>query len=187
MSPLPAAAPHAPNAAPLRHGPTTLLLHWGAALVLVTAFGLGLAMDDWPRGPQRDFVMMLHYSAGSIVLAAVLLRLLRRLLLPQPAAIGSRLEVLAAGAMHAVLYLLMLALPLTGAMDRWARDRPLRLFGDTIIPAPFPIPGGKLWEEVHGVIAWTLVALVAVHVLAALWHHFGRRDDVLRRMLPARG
>jgi cytochrome b561 len=174
-------------AGPPRHAPATILLHWGAAVVLVAAFGLGLAMEEWPRGPQRDAAMMLHYSAGTVLLATVLLRLLGRLLLPRPKPEAGILARRAAGVLHAALYALMVALPLSGAMDRWARGRPLRVFGDILVPAPFPIPGGKLWEEVHEAAAWTLAALVGVHVLAALWHHLVQRDDVLRRMLPARG
>lgn len=163
------------------HTTTTRLIHWGAAALLVGTFAVGLTLEDWPRGPQRDWVMMLHYSLGSIVLASVLVRLLRRLLVVQPApGWAGRL----AGAAHLGLYGLMLGLPLTGALDRWARGRPLSLFGQ-MVPAPFPIPGGKLWEEVHGVLAWTLAALVAAHIAAALWHHLVLRDGVLRRMLPA--
>ncbi|NGM20743.1 cytochrome b [Roseomonas stagni] len=177
-------APTIEHTAPARHGAFTIALHWGAALVLVAAFGLGLAMDEWPRGPQRDMVMMIHYSLGTIVLATVLLRLLRRLLVPGIAVAGHSLTDRAASAVHALLYALMVAMPVTGALDRWARGRPLQLFGDNLIPAPFPIGGGRLWIEAHELMAWTLVALVAAHAGAALWHHVIQRDDVLRRMLP---
>ncbi|WP_439551093.1 cytochrome b [Falsiroseomonas sp.] len=173
-----------PTSAPPRHGATTIALHWGAALVLVAAFGLGLLMEEWPRGPQRDMAMMIHYSLGTLVLATVMLRLLRRLLLPGPVKRDAGLAGKAAVAVHGMLYALMVAMPVTGAMDRWARGRPLRLFGDNLIPAPFPIGGGKLWIEAHELMAWALVALVAAHAGAALWHHFIQRDDVLRRMLP---
>ena len=170
------------------HGATTRLLHWGAAALLVAAFTLGLAMDAWPRGAPRDTAAMVHYSLGVLVFGLALVRLLRRLLLPRPKAEGSLPVRLAAGAMHWALYAAMIAVPVTGAFDRWARGRPLTVFGDTVIPAPFVVGGGRAWKEAHELIAYALVALVAAHAAAALWHHLVLKDHTLRRMLPfARG
>ncbi len=163
----------------------TRLLHWAAAALLIAAFGMGLTLDDWPRGAERDTAMMVHYSLGTLVLGVAMIRLLRRLLVPQPPAHGSGLVRLAAGAMHGLLYAAMVAMPVTGAFDRWARGRSLAIFGDIVIPAPFPIGGGKIWEEAHETIAYVLLALVLAHVAAALWHHLVMKDDTLRRMLPA--
>lgn len=163
----------------------TRLLHWGSALLLIAAFALGLLLEGWPRGAPRDQAMMVHYSLGVLVLGLVMVRLLRRLLLPPPPAEGAVLERLAATAMHWTLYAAMIALPVSGVLDRWARGRRLALFGDNVVPAPFPIGGGRIWREAHEMIAWLLLALVAAHVLAALWHHFALRDNVLRRMLPS--
>jgi cytochrome b561 len=160
------------------------LLHWAAAALLITAFGLGLMLEGWTRGPQRDTAMMIHYSLGTLVLGMTMIRLLRRLLVPQPAVEGSFFVRLAAAAMHWLLYAAMVALPVTGAFDRWARGRRLALFGDNVIPAPFPIGGGKVWKEAHELIAYALVALVLAHAAAALWHHFVLKDHTLRRMLP---
>lgn len=160
------------------------LLHWAAAALLIAAFSLGLMLEDWTRGPQRDTAMMIHYSIGTLVLGMAMIRLLRRLLLPQPVVEGGFFVRLAATAMHWLLYAAMIALPVTGAFDRWARGRRLALFGDNVIPAPFPIGGGKVWKEAHELIAYALVALVLAHAAAALWHHFVIKDHTLRRMLP---
>ncbi len=170
-----------------RHGAATIGLHWASAALLVAGFGLGLMLEDWPRGAQRDTAMMVHYSIGTVVLGFVLVRLLRRLLLAQPpAAAGmSRPARLAAQAMHWGLYAVMVALPLTGALDRWARGRRLAVF-DIVVPAPFPVPGGRLWREAHEILGYVLAAMVLAHVGAALWHAVVRRDAVLARMLPAR-
>ena len=167
-----------------RHTATTQLLHWGAAALLIGAFSLGLMLEDWPRGAQRDTAMMVHYSVGTIVLAFAMLRLLRRLMVPQVESTGSALTQLAATTVHWILYTIMIGLPLTGAFDRWARGRRLAVFGDIVVPPPFPIPGGKIWKEAHEMLAWLLLALVLAHVTAALWHHIVLRDGVLRRMLP---
>lgn len=52
------------------------------------------------------------------------------------------------------------------------------------MPAPFPTGGGRAWREVHGMIAWMLLALVVGHVVPAPWHQLALRGHVLRRMLP---
>jgi cytochrome b561 len=169
-----------------RHSAAAMLLHWGSAAVLVSAFGLGLLLDDWPKGTERDTAMMVHYSLGTVVLALVTIRLLRRLVMPAHAPAEAGVTARIVGLMHWALYAVMVGLPLAGVFDRWARGRRLAVFGDIVVPAPFPIPGGKLWKEAHEILAWSLVALVVLHTAAALWHHFVLRDGVLRRMLPGR-
>jgi cytochrome b561 len=176
-----------PSTPAARHGPLTQALHWASAVLVISAFALGTQLEDWPRGPQRDWVMMIHYSLGTLVLALVVARLLRRAMAPMPPAPRgmSRLAVFAASAMHWVLYAAMVALPVTGAFDRWARGRRLAVF-DIVVPPPFTVPGGRIWREIHEVLGYAIAALVVVHVAAALWHHFVERDGVLRRMLPER-
>lgn len=165
------------------HSRATKILHWGAALLVVAAFSLGLLLEDWPRGPQRDTVMMIHYSLGTVVLVTLLVRLIRRLLVPALRQREPGLAGWAALAMHWALYAMMLALPITGAFDRWARGRRLAIF-DVVVPPPFPIGGGRIWREAHTYLGWAIAAFVILHVVAALWHHFIRRDAVLARMLP---
>jgi cytochrome b561 len=173
---------HRPDPAP--HSLATRAIHWAAALLVIAAFCLGLLLEGWPRGAQRDFVMMIHYTLGTIVLALLLVRLVRRLVVPALRAREPGLAGLAAAAMHWSLYAMMLALPLTGAFDRWARGRRLAVF-DIVIPPPFPIGGGRIWREAHTYIGYAIAAFVVVHVAAALWHHVVRRDAVLQRMLPS--
>ena len=174
-----------PSPVPDRYGPVTRATHWLAALLVIAAFALGLSTDLWPRGAPRDTALTVHYTVGAVVLFLLLLRVLRRLFAtPLPDLPGTRRWVAhAATAVHWALYAGMLALPITGAFDRWSRARPLTPFGITI-PAPFPIPGGRIWEEVHELIAYALIALALAHAAAALWHHLILRDATLRRMLP---
>lgn len=188
LAPAPATMPFSSRSAtPLpRHTSTTMLLHWGAAVIVVAAFGLGLILDDWPKGAVRDQAMMIHYTLGTIIASVALIRVLRRLVLPPVAPEAPSLATRAAAAMHWALYATMVALPLSGALDRWARGRRLAVFGDVVIHPPFPIPGGKLWKEAHELLAWSLAAMVAVHIVAALWHHFVLRDGVLQRMVPGK-
>jgi hypothetical protein len=92
---------------------------------------------------------------------------------------------LAATAMHVALIGLTVALPLSGLFDRWARGRTVTVFGGVALPAPASVPGGGAWGEVHEALAGVLVAVVAAHVLAALWHQFVLRDGALSRMIRA--
>jgi cytochrome b561 len=87
---------------------------------------------------------------------------------------------------HLALYAFMLIIPITGWLMSSAKGGPTVWFG--ILPLPDLIGKdkalGHLLEDVHGALSWTLVTLIAGHVLAALKHHFIDRDDTLRRMAP---
>lgn len=129
--------------------------------------------------------MALHSSFGVLVLSLSVLRILWRSARPQPVAEGPALLATLAQAGHVTLYALTVALPVTGLLARWARSGHAALIGGFNLPAPFPLPPTKLWAGMHTTIAYALAALVAAHVVAALFHHLVLRDGVLRRMVPA--
>lgn len=178
--------------APPRFSLIVRLLHWGGVLLVAVAVVSGLALDEFSEGPLRETVRVVHDSFGVALIALTLMRLLARLAekLPAwragralaPAPQASPLLERLAGWVQAAMYSLMLLVPSVGLLDRWARGKPVPLFGVPDLPAPFPVPGGKLWGEVHETLAWTLVLLVAAHVAAALWHTFVLRDSTLARM-----
>jgi cytochrome b561 len=145
--------------------------------------------DLLPRGPARQAGLDWHAGLGALVIGLSLLRLLWRAVNPRPADPPGTpaLQARAAHLAHGALYALTLAVPLAGILDRWARGRPFALFGLIPMPAPFTPPFGRFWGEAHELLADLLLVVVAVHVAAALWHHFMLRDAVLRRMLPGRG
>lgn len=176
------------------------LLHWLIAALIAGMVGLGVYMT----GVEGDFqyklwLYQLHKSFGVTLFALVLIRLAWRQLSPPPAmpADMSVWERRAAKTAHAALYALMLALPLSG----WARvsasplSIPTEVFGLFTLPhipwlASLPSETKQAWEPVfqyvHWAIAWVLVAVVAVHALAALRHALILKDDVMQRMLPGR-
>ena len=166
------------------HGAVTRAIHWGTALLVLETWVIGSTMEEFPRGGGREFAAQVHYSLGVLVLGAAALRVAWRALSPPPRIEGSPWQRRAAQAMHLVLLLLTLLLPISGLFDRWARGRGVMLLGEVPLPAPFPVPGGKLWGEAHEVLADLLLVAVAAHVLAALWHHFVLRDGTLARMAP---
>jgi len=166
------------------HGATTRAIHWGTALLVLAAWVVGSTMEEFPRGGGRELAMQVHYSLGVLVLGFAALRIAWRAVSPPLQVEGSGWQRLAAQGMHLSLILLTVGLPLSGLLDRWARGRAVAVFGGIALPAPFPVPGGKLWGEAHELLANLLLAAVAAHVLAALWHQFVVRDGTLSRMLP---
>jgi cytochrome b561 len=91
--------------------------------------------------------------------------------------------------MHIALYVLMFATPLAGLGNQWARGRASDFFALLSLPSPLAADRalGKMLGEVHETAASAILVLAGIHAFAALWHHFVRRDDVLRNMLPGTG
>ncbi len=175
---------------PETFGTPSRLLHWIAALAIAAAWTVGTVMGDLPRGPSRAAGLDLHFALGTLVLSLTALRLLWRLFNPRPVSPpGTPLwQDRAAHLAHLGLYLLMFAVPLSGVLAAWLGGKAVNLFWIASLASPFA--RNRAWEkgaeEVHEVLANGLLALVVAHVVAALWHHFLRRDGVLRRMLPLR-
>jgi cytochrome b561 len=164
------------------------LLHWLVALLILAQIPLGLAAVGWHLSPTKLSLFVWHKSVGMLVLVLVLWRLVWRAANATPALPEGmpRWERLAARASHVLLYVLMLALPLTGWVINSAANVPVRLFW--LIPLPdITGPGRGLQEAAtaaHVALFIALAALVALHVGAALRHHYLKQDDVLQRMLP---
>jgi cytochrome b561 len=164
-------------------GMATRAIHWASALLVLSAWVVGSTMEDFPRGAGRDAAMQLHYSLGVLVLGFAALRVAWRAVAPPPAAEGPAWQRLAATAMHIALIGLTIGVPLSGLLDRWARGRAVTVFGGMPLPAPFPVPGGRIWGEAHEVLANLMLAAIAAHVLAALWHQLILRDHAISRMV----
>jgi cytochrome b561 len=162
--------------------------HWLIAVLIVAQGVLGLVMADMGLTPAKVRVFALHKSIGLSILALALLRIAWRLGERRPAdpLATPRWQALAARATHLALYVLILALPLSGWWFNSTANAPLTWFGLVDIPS---LTGGyaPAWKPrallLHQTLFWLLVALLVVHVGAALWHHFKQRDDVLRRMV----
>jgi cytochrome b561 len=166
------------------------------AALIIANVAAGLSFDSLPDAWVRP-VIDAHKSVGLTVLGLVLLRILWRLghaPPPLPAAYP-RWERIAAHAAHAVLYVIILALPITGLMhdSAWkaAADNPLRWFGIFTVPRIGAIehldPATK--ESLHGLFGdfhtwagYALYALLALHIAAALKHQFIDKEAEIQRM-----
>lgn len=171
-----------------RWGGIAQAFHWLIATLIIVQGAIGLTMVQLDMTPTKVRVFALHKSIGLTVLALVLLRLLWRAIQRAPREVPMpRGQRIAAHVSHAALYLLMLALPLSGWLFNSAANFPLSWFGVVHVPSLTRglNPGLKAFAlSAHIVLFWILVGVLAVHIGAALWHHFVQRDEVLLRMLP---
>lgn len=169
-------------------GAVSQSLHWLIVLLLLAQGTVGLLMGDMARGPDKIAVYALHKSVGITLLALAVARLLWRLYAgrPAPAPGTPSWQERAASAMHAALYLLLFAVPISGWVMNSAAGFPLQWFGLFNLPsiAPHDRDLHELAESMHEWLFWALVALAAAHAAAALYHHLFQRDATLARMLP---
>lgn len=171
-----------------RHSAWTIALHWFTVLAIVIGVGAVLWRELVEDKGLRVILMEAHRQAGLLVLVALGLRLLVRWRVGMADHAGEmpRLMRIAAGAAHLALYALLLALTVLGMAASNAHAVQLKLFG--LIPLPILVAeDGDLADTLeawHLWGAWLLLALVVLHVAAAAWHHWGRRDGVLTAMLP---
>ena len=174
------------NETPAAWHPVARGLHWLMAALILVQGVVGWVGHEMSRSPAKVDVMTAHNSLGITLLLLVSLRLLWRLAHPAPAlpAQSKSWETMAAWLSHATLYLLMFALPLSGWLAASTSIVPWKLWW--VMPWPaIAAPDPELHEfagEVHEALVILLIAVLIVHVAAALRHHFLKRDDVLLRM-----
>ena len=169
-------------------GPISQLLHWLVVLLILALGTLGLIMGDLPSSPRKLELYQLHKSLGLTLLGLVLLRLAWRWYAGVPAARPDQpaWQRRSAALTHVLLYVLLLAMPLSGLILTAATGRDWRWFGWFTVP---PITGRnmplhELGETVHQFLFWVLAALAVLHAFAAFRHHQFRGDPTLARMLP---
>jgi cytochrome b561/polyisoprenoid-binding protein YceI len=176
---------------PRRWGLVTQLLHWAVVALIVTQFVLASIADDLPLGMKKLAVIANHKSFGITILALAIVRLVWRRVSPGPGLPDgmSRFERIGANASHHLLYGLLFAVPLVGWAMSSAKNYSVSWFNLVALPN-LVAPNDALFEifkETHEVLAFLLAGVAILHALAALRHHFVKKDDVLRRMLPFAG
>lgn len=170
-----------------RYGWGLIGLHWATLLLIAAAYVLGTVLEDMALSPLKLKLYAWHKWVGLLVLALLLPRLLLRFFDRLDHAQGlSPWELRASAGAHGLLYLLMLAVPLSGWLQSSAAGFPVVWFG--VLPLPDLIAKDKALaeslKELHELGVNLLVMLVALHAAAALYHHYLRRDGILARMAP---
>lgn len=170
------------------YGLVTIAIHWVFALIFLGMFGLGFWMvdltyyDPWYRtGPD------LHRSFGVVLFALWICRLWWKATNPKPAPLAGHQawEVVLANIVHKLLYLLPLALFISGYLISTADGRSISVFGLFDIPSVTGVQKGmeEIAGDLHRYIAYGAIALVGLHALGAIKHHIIDKDRTLLRIL----
>lgn len=173
---------------PANYTSTAKAIHWLMALLLIGLLALGFYMHDLPLSPEKLKLYSWHKWAGVTAFLLLAVRLLWRVTHRPPALPASMPKImqLAAHAGHLALYLLMIAIPLSGWLMSSAKGFQTVYFG--VLPIPDLLDKNKelgdLLALVHKSLNLLFIAVLAGHIGAALKHHFIDKDDILKRMLP---
>jgi cytochrome b561 len=169
---------------------TARTLHWITAALVLILLPLGLVIANKWGGPWQDQLYNLHRSIGTLIIPVILVRLGYRLT-HKPLPLSDEIPPVqrhAAHATHWTLYTLLVIQPFVGWAASAAYPAPVIVFG--LFDLPMIVgPNRALSDQlviVHRSIALVIALLVTVHIAAALYHHYARRDGVLMRMISGR-
>ena len=170
-----------------RYGGVAQALHWATAILVLIAFIYGPGgSEQRVYSAARDFDRQLHETLGLTVLTLVALRLLWRAVdtRPDPHMQGWMNAV--SRITHVVLYILLFAVPFTAIAGAWFEGHPLTLLGRIEIPPAVSLAHdtGATIARIHTWLGDAILWIAGFHALAALFHQFVLKDDVLASMLP---
>ena len=173
-----------------RYGIPLITLHWLMLMLIVAVYACIELREFYPKGnTTREALKTWHYLLGLTVFALVWLRLLARFagrippIVPTPA----QWQLRVAHVVEFAIYAFVIVMPVLGWLSVSAQGKTISLFG---LELPRLIGENKglanQLEDLHGLIGNVGYALIGIHALAALIHHYVQRDNTLRRMLPSR-
>ncbi|WNO07516.1 cytochrome b [Teredinibacter sp. KSP-S5-2] len=169
-----------------RFGKISIINHWVLALLMISMLAFGLYLDGLPDSPDRGQLIGLHKSFGVLVLILAVWRIAWRAIsgFPESVAQGKDWEKTAAKVAHILLLFTLLMMPLSGYIMSEAAGKSVSFFGIFMMPA---IPDsellGKIAHRIHGAGANFVIALIVIHTVAALKHHWIDKDRTMLRML----
>ncbi len=174
----------------IRFGTLSIGLHWLMVVLIAAVYACIELKGYFPKGSEmRDGLKQWHFMLGLAVFALVWLRIAARLIGAQPKiqpAVSNSQDKIAK-LMYLALYAMMICIPFAGWLMLSAYDKPIPFFGLQLpaLLSPDQALGGQIKElhELAGTVGYWLIGL---HALAGLYHHYIRRDNTLRMMLPTR-
>jgi len=179
-----------PGATRSRYSSGAIAFHWAIALLIIANIAIALVTDDW-HGPARSAAIQIHKATGLTILVLSVARLVWRLAHrppPFPAELR-RWEAIVARTAHRLFYVLMVILPLSGwlMVSASTSRKPLSWYGLFGLPY-LPVQGDKalggVAHETHETLGYVMIALIALHLTAALKHHYADRTRLIARMWP---
>jgi cytochrome b561 len=175
------------ESSPDRYTAIAIALHWLIAGLILISVGLGLYMVGLKLSPMKLRLYSWHKWVGVTIFLLIVARLIWRAANAPPPPIASpRWQQVAAVVNHWLLYVLLVCIPISGWLMSSAYGIQVVYFG--VLPLPDLVGKNKelgdTLKALHETLAFTMLALVALHAVAALKHHLLDRDEVLHRMLP---
>lgn len=191
-----------------RYTKTAKILHWLIAIAIFGMFALGWYMSELPKeGPKqmaydlfdwgiytwtlseeaspRTFYFNLHKSIGITILALIIVRIFWRITHKAPAMLASykAWETKLATGVHRLLYVLMVALPLSGFVMAVSSKYGVKWFGLELVGGLDNTPLREVFKDVHEILGLVILLVIILHILGALKHKFIDKDETLDRML----
>lgn len=169
-----------------KFGRVTIVVHWVTAISVLISAIIGLVSVYTNDTETTRLATAVHQSIGAALFVLVLFRTAWRLTHPVPPPLPGTppMQNFAANAVHALLYVILLALPITGYTGLAARGRDITIFG--LFDLPHIVPLSRTLsvnaQNLHMYLQYVLYALVLVHAGAALYHHYVIKDGLMRRM-----
>ncbi len=163
------------------YGWVAKLFHWAVFLIIIAQYFFANNLREYNQ---------YHFATGVLILLVMLIRFSWRATNPVPTMPEGTgpLQTMAAHGLHILFYVLLIGMPITGIAIVQAKGRVVSFFGMFDLPQIFTATGaedaGEFAATIHGVVAKVILAAILIHIIVALYHHFGKKDNVLRRMLP---
>ena len=170
------------------YGVLSKTIHWLMALCILGMFVGGVVMHGMEKSPLKWQLYAFHKSMGLSLLILVFVRIIWHIFSPTPSLGQIKKPVIRKGAKagHRTLYFFMLLLPISGWIMSCASGYIPNFWG--VMQWSLPISKNKtlssIFHWMHMNMAWLFMAIVAVHITMALWHHYYYKDSTLVRMLP---
>jgi cytochrome b561 len=170
------------------YGFVARVLHWIVFALFAAQMVVAWTMPHIHKGSPQEGLVDWHLSLGAALMFFVLVRIVWRIRHPvPPAPTLSKWERIASRIVHELLYIMLLVIPVLGWASASFFGFKIHLFG--FIPIPAIADNTVQWAHTAGdihkaVTTYGMLGLIGLHMLAALWHYFVRKDRVLQRMLP---
>ncbi len=168
------------------YGSLAKFFHWTVFFLVAFMLVLGFFMDDVSDKTLKGEVFNIHKLIGLTILLLMLLRATWASINPKPILFNAaRWEYFLERLMHYTLYVVLIAMPLCGWVGSVSGGYTPHLFS---LNFNLPIPQNKSLSDIcftiHNTLAVVIIVLVSLHILAALYHHFIKKDNILLRMMP---
>ncbi|MCF8493895.1 MAG: cytochrome b [Rickettsiaceae bacterium] len=168
------------------YGLIARILHWVIAFSIIGLISVGFFMSSMEPSPEKFELYGMHKAFGVIVLSLVVLRIIWRLSnkVVLPLADLPNIMKLAAKLGHLLLYIFMLIMPISGVMMSRFGAHDIPVFGLFVIPGLEKNEElSTLFHTIHVTAIWGFIAMILMHIGAAFYHHFIRKDNVFVRII----